>query len=331
MSEKQFFLKYGFVLILTFCLISGFQWNVQSKETERLSFSDNHQLFLLSTNNKQTNTVNKVEIHGDGNIEKWAVIIVAGGGVGYGAHERADRNDVRKLTKVLLNTGWDEDHILFLLEEQATYEAIMNDSFSWLRLQGEDEDDLVLYLFSGHGYYHTTDEPPLDEPDGRDEIIHPWDPDMAGWNPDLFILDDQFKDKFDLLHSKNLVIVICTCHAGGFIDGSYDLAESGRVVLVSCDVDESSWRTTIPYDWIFPYYFIKGLQGYADKNNDDLISAEELFEYTVEPVQIRANLLSYFKRTIPLGSSSQHPQMYDGWPSDKDNTDELILVDLGSS
>jgi len=306
LRKQQQIIKYGFIIVVSFCLISGFKFNIQGQE----------QLQAEPT-------------CGDGNMEKWAVIIAAGGGVGYGSHERADRNDVRKLTKVLLNNGWSEDHLFILLEEQATTEAIMNDSFSWLRSQGEDEDDLVFYFFSGHGYYHTSDEPPIDEPDGRDELIHPWDPDMAGWNPNVFILDDDLKDKFDLLHSKNLVIIFSTCHAGGMMDGSHDVAESGRIVLTSCDVNEASYGMIIPHDWIFPYYCVKGLQNHADKNNDKCVSAEEMFEYTVEPVQFRAYLLSFFHPRIPIGSSSQHPQMYDGWPTEEDNADELILVELG--
>jgi len=262
LKKQQQIIKYGFIIIVSFCLISGFEFNIQGQE----------QLQAEPT-------------CGDGNTEKWAVIIAASGGVSYARNELMDRNDVRKLTKVLLNNGWNEDHLFILLEEQATTEAIMNDSFSWLRSQGEDEDDLVFYFFSGHGYYHTCDEPPLDEPDGRDELIHPWDPDMAGWNPNVFILDDDLKDKFDLLHSKNLVIIFNTCHAGGMIDGAHDVAESGRVVLTSCDVDEASYGMKIPYDWIFPYYCVKGLQNHADRDNDKCVSAEEMFEYTVEPVQ----------------------------------------------
>ena len=145
------------------------------------------------------------------------------------------------------------------------------------------------------------------------------------------ILDDDLKDKFDLLHSKNLVIIFNTCHAGGMIDGAHDVAESGRVVLTSCDVDEASYSMRIPYDWIFPYYCVKGLQNHADRNNDKCVSAEEMFEYTVGPVEFRAYLLSFFHPRRPIGSSSQHPQMYDGWPTEEDNADELILVDLGGN
>ena len=310
------------ILLILFCFIGGLGWSILGQQTQRNGY---HHTSIPLIYSQAFNSVGKM---GDGDVEKWAVIIAVGGGVGYAPHERADRNDVRKLTKVLLEYGWDSDHLFVLLEEQATTEAIMNDSFSWLRSQGEEEDDLILYFFSGHGYYHTSDEPPIDEPDGKDELIHPWDPDMAGWNPNVFILDDSLAARFDTLKSKNIVIIMATCHAGGMIDGSQDLCGSGRIVLTSCDVDEASWRMNIPYDWIFPYYCIKGMQGRADKNNDKFISAEEMFEYTVEPVQFRAYLLNFFHPRY-ISGISQHPQMYDGWPTEGDNADELILVELG--
>ena len=329
MKKNRSMVFFAIIIISVLCIISCFQWHISGKELKQIQKDTDLFQFsnLLIPDNSET-PILTISSPGDGIREKWAVLIAAGGGTGYRAHERGDRNDIRKLTNVLLKSGWDEDHLLVLFEGQATTEAIMIDSFSWLRSQGEDEDDLILYFFSGHGYYHIRDDPPIDEPDGRDEYIHPWDPDMAGWNPDVFILDDELSIKFDSLHSKNVVIIFNTCHAGGILDGTSDFAGSGRVVLASCGVDEASYRMDIPFHWIFPYFCIKGLQGNADLNNDNLISAEELFTYTVEPVQFRAYLISLFSSRIPIGGSSQHPELYDGWPSEEDNADELILVDL---
>jgi parallel beta-helix repeat protein len=261
----------------------------------------------------------------DGTATKWAVLIACSGGFTYERHERRDYNDIRALKQLLLKNGWDEDHILVLLEEQATREAILTDSFQWLRDNGEDQDDLILYLFSGHGYYHTMDQPPLDEPDGTDEIINPWDPDFAGWNPDVVIVDDELSEKFNTLHSQNIVIIICSCHAGGWIDGQNDLAQSGRVVLVSCGVDEASCMMYFPIHWLYPYYLIQGLKGRADKNHDKIITAEELFQYTVKPVQLRSIIYTQ----IAVGKATmQTPELSDEWPTTQNSTEELPLIDL---
>lgn len=261
----------------------------------------------------------------DGITTKWAVIVACSGGVTYGRHERRDRNDVRVLKQILNKNGWDNDHIFLLFEEEATTEAILNHSFDWLRDKGEDEDDLIFFFFSGHGYYHTEDQPPLDEPDGRDEVFYPWDPDMAGWNWDVFIVDDVLAEKFDTLKSRNIVIVMHTCHAGGWIDGENDLCGSGRVVLVSCGVDEASCMMKYQLHWLFPYYLIQGLKGRSDNNNDKWVSAEELLDYTIKPVQFRSKIYNWMSTGVV---KTQNPEIFDGWPSIEDNSDELKLINL---
>ena len=263
--------------------------------------------------------------NGDGNQNKWAIFITAGGGPTYEHHEKRDRNDVKDLKSALINHGWQEDHILTLLEEEATENAILNESFEWLNGKGEEEDDLVFIYFSMHGTNHTIDEAPLDEPDGKDEIIFPWDKEYGGWNLDKFIVDDMLAEKFDLLHSQNIVIVFHTCHAGGMIDGASDFAKSGRVVLTSCDVNEGSIMLFLIKHWLFPYYLIHGLDGNADKNKDHWVSAEELFYYTEFPVALHSAFLYFLvsARIVP-----QHPQLYDGWPSEENNGAELNLINL---
>jgi len=265
------------------------------------------------------------QITDNGNVTKWAVLIACSGGVTYERHERRDRNDVRVLKQILNKNGWDDDHILVLMEEEATKEAILDDSFQWLRDNGEDEDDLIIFFFSGHGYYHTGDQPPVDEPDGRDEILHPWDPDFAGWNPDLFIIDDVLAEKFDILKSHNLVIIMHTCHAGGWIDGESDLSKSGRVVLVACGVDEASCMMFFPIHWLFPYYLTQGLKGRADDNNDKVITAEELLRYTIKPVQFRSKIYNWILTGV---ANVQNPALHDGWPNNENNTEELKLIDV---
>jgi len=261
----------------------------------------------------------------DGIVTKWAVLIACSGGITYYRHEQRDRNDMKELKQILIKNGWDENHIYTLLEEEATNKAILNDSFQWLQDNAVDEDDLIVFFFNGHGYYLTTDRPPIDEPDGKDEIIAYWDPDMNGWNPDAFIVDDELSGKFDTLQSKNIVIIMHTCHAGGWIDGTNDLCGSGRVVLVSCGVDEVSCMMKFPIHWLFPYYLMQGLKGRADENHDTIITAEELLRYTIKPVQFRSKINNWIETGV---ADVQHPGLYDGWPSENNNTGELKLIEL---
>ena len=256
---------------------------------------------------------------------KWAVLIAASGGFTYWLHEILEKNDVRDLKKVLLKHGWEKNHIRCFLEEEATTDAILNTSFEWLNTNGADEDDIILFFFNMHGYYIPTDLPPVDEPDGKDEIICPWDPTVNGWNIDTYIVDDELAAGFKTLKSNNIVIIFNTCHAGGMIDGSSDLSGSGRVVLTSCGVNEASCMFFAKLHWMFPYYLIQGLKGRADLNRDGFVSAEEALNYSKEPVVFRSTIFNYLFDTQ---QGTQHPQLYDGWPSEENNTEELKLIEL---
>ena len=256
---------------------------------------------------------------------KWAVLIAASGGESYWHHEILEKHDIRDLKMILLDHGWEKDHIHCFLEEEATTDAIMNTSFEWLNSNGADEDDLIVYSFNMHGYYLPTDIPPIDEPDGKDEFICPWDPTVNGWNINTYIVDDDLAARFKTLKSNNIVLIFDTCHSGGMIDGSSDLGCSGRVVLTSCDEDEASGMFIARLHWLFPYYLIQGLTGHADLNNDGFVSAEEALKYTEEPVAFRSTIFNrLFNQQVP----TQHPQLYDGWPSMENNTEELKLIEL---
>ncbi len=254
---------------------------------------------------------------------KWAVFVSYGGGYTYWHHRILANNDVRALKRILLSHGWDNDHIRCFLEKEATRDAILNTSFEWL--SGAGEDDLILYFVFMHGYYLPVDLPPIDEPDGRDERVFPYDPQYPTWNWSVYIVDDDFAARFNTLKSHNIVIIFDTCHSGGMIDGSSDFGGSGRVVLTSCGVDEASCMFLPRLHWMFPYFLIQGLRGRADLNHDGFVSAEEALKYTEGPVAFRSTINNFiFSHKLV----SQHPQLSDGWPSVENNTEELKLIQL---
>jgi len=266
-------------------------------------------------------------ISGDGNTNHWAVIIVVGGGRGYWHHALWGIRTANGLIDVLVNHGWQKNNIKCLIEKEATTEAIF-DTFQWLNESGEDEDDIILFCFIGHGYNHTEDLPPLDEPDGKDDCYFPWDDEVDGWSWDTYIIDDELGAKFDKLKSKNILAIFDTCLSGGWIDGTNDPCKSGRIILTSCDVDEASAPIIARMRWLFTHYLIQGFKGRADSNNDKWVSAEEAFNYAKLPTMIRStifNLIVYIIEPVPL---TQHPQLYDGWPTEENNQQELNIIDL---
>jgi hypothetical protein len=263
----------------------------------------------------------------DGIVNKWAVLIAASASsLTDDLSILIDTNDVMTLKNILVSHGWDEDHILVLLEDEATTDAIMNDTFEWLQKSNEDQDDIILFLFQMHGQPLREDRPPVDEPDGRDEVFHPWDTEWGGWFQNTYIVDDALANKIETLKSKNIIIIFQTCYSGGMIDGTSDLGKSGRVVLTSSSSKEMSVNLPSKMQGVFTYYLTKGLRGFADMNKDHCVSVEEAFRYAEFPVTIRSLIFTILAPVVK--PFIQHPQIYDGWPTEEDNSSDLVLIEL---
>ena len=245
----------------------------------------------------------------------WAVFITFG-------EPRRDEKNARDLCDILINHGWEENNIYHLQEKDATKEAILATP-RWLNDSGADEDDLILFFFSMHGG-RTEDVPPLDEPDDMDEFIVPYKEEQRDVYDNIF--DDELASVFEIIKSEKLILIFETCYSGGMIDGVNDLRESGRVILTSSSEKESSYPIFLKNSWLFPYFLIKGLGGSADANSDGIISVEEPFKYaekiTIKRSTIYAFLLFIFHRSLFI----QYPQLYDGWPSEENNEEELKLI-----
>ena len=242
------------------------------------------------------------------NSELWAVIVTVG------EPARDDKN-AKDLYKILTNHGWNKSNIYYIKEEQATKDAIVSIP-DWLDVHGADEDDLILFYFSMHGG-RTQDVPPLDEPDGLDEYVVAYDNE---------ILDDELGLIFDKIKSENLVLIFETCYSGGMIDGANDLKKSGRIVITSSKEDETSYGIFLIKSWLFPYYLIRGLEGKADKNHDGIITAEEVYEFAKIRTIIRSTFYGFLLLIFHKDLFIQHPQIYDGWPSEENNKEELKLI-----
>ena len=263
-----------------------------------------------SLNQLATNTPGK-------DVERWAIIVT----VGINPHQMIySRRDAEYLYNVLVSHGWSSSHIRMLVEEMATKDAIYA-AFSWLR-KNVESDDIVFISFGTHGYY-LEDREPFDEPDGKDEFIQPFDYDWE--TDDNCILDDELAIELDNLPTNNIAISIEACHSGGMVDGTSDLRGNGRVILMSCSAQETSWPLPLRAHWLFPFYVANGLNGWADSNRDRWISAEEMFNYTETMVSFRMTLSNLIN---PNNSRQQHPQLFDGWPSEDDNTEQLKILNL---
>jgi hypothetical protein len=223
----------------------------------------------------------------------WAFVVGVGQYADSPDNNRPDMileaNDFRNL--LLQSSWWSADHIKILTAENATRSNIVA-GFRWLITQASADDVVVVYL-STHGNYLPFDIPPRDENDSLDEML------VTYWGfayNTSFITDDTINILLNQLKSNNVCLIVDSCYAGGFNDHSKLLKsapEQHRVILMGSCEDELS------YSGGFAPYLIDGLRGYADRNGDGMVTAEEAFNYT-EP------------RSVPR----QHPTMYDGYPGE---------------
>jgi hypothetical protein len=183
----------------------------------------------------------------------------------------------------------------------------------WLDHKDTKNDVSLVYL-STHGFHLAIDVPPKDEKDGVDEGLIPY------WGfafPMQFIWDDELNFLLNRLESKGVCLVVDSCFAGGFNDPpnwnrtstsippassksaaewaqgfGEDVRGQNRVIIMGSREDQEA------YSGGFTPYFIDGLRGYADANQDNVVTAEESFYY-VEPRCVM-----------------QQPTMYDGYPGE---------------
>jgi hypothetical protein len=231
----------------------------------------------------------------------WALIVGVGTYADHPDDNRPDMileaNDFRDL--LLQSPWWSADHIRLLTEENATRNNIIA-GFHWL-IKTAGADDVVVVYLSTHGNYLPFDIPPRDEADKADEILATY------WGfayNNTFILDDTINILLNELKSNNVCLIVDACYAGGFND-HWKLLKSApeqqRVILMGSCEDELSFSGG------FGPYLIDGFRGYADTNDDGLVTAEEVFAYALP-------------RSVPR----QTPTMYDGYPGELPITANLL-------
>ena len=248
-----------------------------------------------------------LEVH-----DQWAVVVGVGDYQDPGIRDlRFSEADAQAFYEFLVDPeggGFPEDHVRLFLGSEATQQAIRA-AFGWL-IEGAEEDDLVVFYFSGHGSYDTDFNG--DEGDGFDEYLVPYDA-----KPDNLygtaVRDDEIGDWLSSLRSRYALLVLDTCFSGGAMrtvrgfdnptmrvgPGNRvftDLVGEGRLFLASSQEGEPSYENEGLGHGVFTYFLLKGLgwegKPEADTDGDGRVTVEELKAYLEEqvPTYVREKL-----------------------------------------
>ena len=249
-------------------------------------------------------------------VAGWAVIIGVSDYRQINDLSYAD-DDARDMYNRLTGSGWKSSQIKLLTNSQATKANIKN-AVDWLKANARSDETCLIY-FSGHGG-NGADLAPLDEADGQDEYLCPYDSLPASWSND--VRDDELDLWLDPL-TNNKVVILDTCFSGGFIktptltvktkpgvsfrkltdNFTRDIARAGCEVLAASDDHEFSYESSQLQNGVFTCYVEQGLAGGADADQDNKISAAETFNYAAP-------------KTAAYTGDEQHPQLYDGIDGD---------------
>ena len=188
-----------------------------------------------------------------------------------------------------------DDHISILIDDAATKKNIARDISA--TFAKADENDVIMLYMSGHGL---------------EGAFVPADFDGSN---NLFAYDD-ILNLIDASRAKHKIYITDACHSGSMYASKtpYQLAltdfysrfsksSGGTAVITSSKSDEVSLEYSGMRHGVFSHYLIQGLKGDANKNDDHLVTVEELFNYIYLNVRHHTN-------------NSQTPAIYGDYDKD---------------
>lgn len=204
-------------------------------------------------------------------VNRWAVVV----GVSKYQHEGkggltdlpfAD-DDASSFAAWLKKSGWSDNHVKVLLNENATERNIRIALEAWLTKAAKG--DLIVLYWAGHGF------PDPEDPEKVYFACHDTDIRVPATGYRM----DRVREALEERRSKNVVVLADTCHAGklvtrgergmSIVSGLESMRKQkkvpkGWVFMVSADADRkaiehSSWK-----NGAFTHCLLRGLEGKAD-------------------------------------------------------------------
>ncbi|MDA9564652.1 caspase family protein [Alphaproteobacteria bacterium] len=176
--------------------------------------------------------------------------------------------------KILVNDGADERDILLSVQE-------------WLRRSAKPNKSDIYIFFAGHG---------LASQDGKNMYLLPHDGSPRLLDDTAILRDRLFAD-LKAINPKSVTVFLDTCYSG--VTRNEEMLIAGRPIVIKAKEQAipegftlfsaaSNEQISRPLEeakhGMFSYFLMKGMEGDADANNDNKITARELHAYVEQNV-----------------------------------------------
>jgi uncharacterized caspase-like protein len=213
--------------------------------------------------------------------------------------------------------GFDEEKVLLLIDEEATYSALRNALFTFLK--GPTDDDVVMVYFAGHG---------TPDPDRLQNLyLLPYDTQLDDVSSTAFPMGD-LQDAIQQTFFHHFILLADACHSAAvsgqgatrglemnainkvFLDGLQS-SSGGYISFTASEVNQYSQEDS---RWggghgAFTHYLLQAWKGAADADGDRIVTLGETTEFVRDRVrrdtrnsQIPSISTTAFDRYLPLSA-----------------------------
>ena len=183
--------------------------------------------------------------------------------------------------------GIPNNNIKILLNEKAEYAEIILITKNWLRRASKTNKSDIYIFFAGHG---------LASDDGKDMYLLPYDGRSQLLDKTALLRDELFKE-IQQSNPRSVTVFLDTCYSGAtrgtdMLITSRPIAiralkqsiPSNFTVFSAAAGNQTSKPLEEAKHGMFSYFLMKGMEGDADTNNDNKITAQELHNYVKKNV-----------------------------------------------
>ncbi len=216
----------------------------------------------------------------DPEVKVWAVVV----GCAFYQHMKTlrytddDAYQFYAFLKSIEGGAVSDDQVKVLIDEDATHDNILSAMRDTYRQA--DENDVILFYFSGHGLPGSF--LPVDYDGQFNALRH-----------------EDVQDALLSSRSRHKLVIADACHSGSLVarsggDSDASLAsyysaltnaQASTALMMSSRGEEISMEDGGLRSGVFSHYLIRGMKGEADANHDMMVSIQELFEYVHREVR----------------------------------------------